>query len=367
MRILPRVHIRVIADDFTSATDALAAFAQRGWATRVALRSPPPWGSAGSEVWSTDTDSRGLPDDAAAEMAASWARQWRYADILVKQFDSTLRGPVAAEVLAAWQASGRSKLIVAPAFPAARRTTDRGRVLVDGVPVCKTEFANDPLNPVRESSLPALFAARGQTLQCARDAIEAMAQLVEHDALVVDAATEADLEALVMRAGARRDVLWAGSTGLLRAFAMTLSTSAQPHPSWHAAQRPAVVVGSRNPRSREQHRHAQAKARGATLWATPDEPGDPERLTARLADEVCEAVLSGCCDGLVVTGGETAKHIARRLQAQDIRVLREVQPGIPLCLMHTPHGVIPLVTKAGGFGDDDVFMQCLQALTRVPS
>ena len=98
------------------------------------------------------------------------------------------------------------------------------------------------------------------------------------------------------------------------------------------------------------------------LWATPEERGDPERLTARLVEEVCEAVLSGRCDGLVVTGGETAKHIARHLQVQEIRVLREVQPGIPLCLMHLRGGVIPLVTKAGGFGDDDVFIQCLQAL-----
>lgn len=152
----------------------------------------------------------------------------------------------------------------------------------------------------------------------------------------------------------------------LRAFAMTLPTQAAIHPSWQLAQRPGVVVGSQNPRSREQHRHVQASGQGATLWATPEERGDPQRLTALLVEEVCEAVLAGRCDGLVVTGGETAKHIARRLQVQDIRVLHEVQPGIPLCLMHTPRGVIPLVTKAGGFGDDDVLTQCVQAMTGEP-
>ena len=125
------------------------------------------------------------------------------------------------------------------------------------------------------------------------------------------------------------------------------------------------MVGSQNPRSRAQHRQLKANANGAILWATPEEPGDPDQLTAQLVDEVCDAVRAGRCDGLVATGGETAKHIARRLQAQEIRVLSEVQPGIPLCLMHTPRCVIPLVTKAGGFGDDDVFMQCLQALTGV--
>jgi uncharacterized protein YgbK (DUF1537 family) len=206
---------------------------------------------------------------------------------------------------------------------------------------------------------------KGQTLACARDAADAEAQVALHDAVVVDAATEADLHALVKRLGDRRDIVWAGSTGLLRALAMALATQAEPGASWTPVQRPGVVVGSQNPRSREQHRHAQAKALGATLWATPDVRGDPEQLTAQLVDDVCEAVLAGRCDGLVVTGGETAKRVAHRLQAHDIRVLREVQPGIPLCLMQTPGGVIPLVTKAGGFGDDDIFMQCVQAMTGV--
>ena len=180
------MQIRVIADDFTSATDALPAFAQRGWSTRVVLRPTPALVSDAFEVWSTDTDSRTLPDDAAAALAATWARQWREADILVKQFDSTLRGPVVAEMLAAWHASERSKLIVAPAFPAAGRSTVQGHVLVDGVPVHETSFASDPLNPVRNSSLPALFAVKGQALPCARDAVEAEAQLAIHDAVVVD-------------------------------------------------------------------------------------------------------------------------------------------------------------------------------------
>ena len=359
------MQIRVIADDFTSATDALPAFAQRGWATRVVLDTASPQAAQACEVWSTDTDSRTLADAAAAEVVAGWARHWQGADILIKQFDSTLRGPVAAEVLAAWQGSGRGKLVLAPAFPAAGRTPAEGQVLRHGVPVHQTAFAHDPLNPVRESSLPTLFAAQGRALRSARDAEAAEGLLTSHDAVVVDADTEADLEAVVMRLGPRRDLLWAGSTGLLRAFAMSSPAQAATCPSWRRVQRPGVVVGSRNPRSREQHRRARAlaEAKGVDLWATPEERGDPEQLTALLVNEVCKAVLAGRCDGLVVTGGETAKHIARRLQAQEIRVLHEVQPGIPLCLMHTPCGVIPLVTKAGGFGGDDVFTQCVQAMT----
>lgn len=357
------MQIRVIADDFTSATDALPAFAQRGWSTRIALHAGSALTLGPAEVWSTDTDSRTLDDADAAALAATWTRRWRDADILVKQFDSTLRGPVVAEVMAAWRSSGRGRLVVAPAFPSAGRTTVHGEVLVDGVPVQETAFARDPLNPVRVSNLPALFVDHGQALSIARDADEAQAQLAVHDAVVVDAATEGDLQALVARLGDRRDVLWAGSTGLLRALALMLPAQTAPEASWRFAQKPGLVVGSRNPRSREQHLHAQRLATGAMLWATPEEAGDSARVTVELVDMVCDAVLSGRCDGLVVTGGETAKHIARRLEAREVRVLREVQPGIPLCLMHTPCGVIPLVTKAGGFGESDVFLRCVQAIT----
>lgn len=355
------MQIRVIADDFTSATDALATFAQRGWPTRVMLGegvSEP----LAPEVWSTDTDSRALEDSVAGARVAAWAHRWGDADILVKQFDSTLRGPVACEVISAWKASGRSKLLVAPAFPAAGRTTVDGEVRVDGVPVSETSFSRDPETPVRVSSLPGLFAAAGQPLKVARNAAEAIRLLDSVDAVVVDASTEADLEELVLAASQLRNFMWAGSTGLLRALALALALPGQqqPMPTWKGAQQPGVVVGSFNPRSRAQLRHAEA--RGTLIWSTPGELGSSGALTADLVARVCDAVLARRCDGLAVTGGETAKHIARRLQAYEIAVLGEVEPGIPLCLMRTPKGEIPLVTKAGGFGDDDVFERCLQSL-----
>ena len=353
--------IRVITDDFTSATDALPAFAQRGWRTRVVLGeglSAPQL----PEVWSTDTDSRALDGASSGRRVAAWAQQWRDADILVKQFDSTLRGPVACEVIAAWRASGRRKLLVAPAFPAAGRTTVNGEVRVDGVRVAETAFSRDPQAPVRVSSLPDLFAAAGQQLHVARDAAEALGLLDRVDAVVVDASTEADLQKLVLAASQPRDILWAGSTGLLRALALALPERQQAVPAWKAAQRPGIVVGSFNPRSRAQLRHAEA--RGALAWATPDERGASDALTTELVERVCDAVLTGRCDGLAVTGGESARRIARHLQAFDIAVLREVAPGVPLCLMRTPEGEFPLVTKAGGFGDDDVFQRCLQSLRK---
>ena len=66
----------------------------------------------------------------------------------MKKVDSTLRGPLAAEIEAALAASGRTRAVVAPAFPATGRTTVGGVQHLDGVPVHATRFAHDPVSPV---------------------------------------------------------------------------------------------------------------------------------------------------------------------------------------------------------------------------
>jgi D-threonate/D-erythronate kinase len=353
--------IRIIADDFSSATDGLPAFAGRGWNTAVALE---PTHAPEASIVSVDTDSRLLAEVQAASIVTAWATTWKAADILIKQFDSTLRGSVAAEVAAAWHASGKSKLLIAPAFPEAGRSTTNGCVLVDGTPVHQTAFANDPLNPVRESNLQTLFSKHGLTLTLAANAEQASALLDTWDVVLVDAKTSDDMASLVKLLSQRRDVMWAGSTGLLRAMARTLPSPKPPasHTAHTPCRQPLIVVGSQNPRSRTQHEFAQRAANNVASLSTPDTRLDPAQVTAQLVDQVVAKLGAGQCDGLVVTGGETAKQIAKALSATGISVLREVQAGIPLCILHTPEGDIPIITKAGGFGDEDIFMRCIRVL-----
>ena len=355
--------LRIISDDFTSATDGLSGFAQQSWPTAVAFLADQ-FQSTG--IVSTDTDSRTWPAHAAAQAVATWAAAWQGADILVKQFDSTLRGPVAQEVQAAWAASGKAKLLVIPAFPAAGRTTVNADVLVNGVPVAQTTFAQDPLNPVHESNILKLFAQAGIALSHAKNANEAIWALESNQAVAMDASSEEELQSIVQMAWARTDIFWAGSTGLMRAFSQALPSLSKPayaHArAFKPAQRPAIVVGSHNPQSRIQLQHAQSVMRDVQIFSTPAEPCEPVLATQQLVEHVVQAIQAGACDGLVVTGGETAKHIARALQASGIQVLREVQPGIPLCVLQTPFGDFPLITKAGGFGDANIFVECVSTL-----
>lgn len=354
------MRLRIITDDFTSALDGTACFAQRRWDTALLLAAA---GIGGAAVASVDTRSREDTAAAATGAVAAVAAAWRHADVLVKQFDSTLRGFVAEECLAARAASGRRKLLIAPAFPSEGRSTEGGSVYVHGVPVHLGAFARDPTRPVTQSSLPQLFGAHGQALQVARDAAHARVLLDSHDAVVVDARCEEDLERLVDGLIGVPDLLWAGSTGLLRAMARRLPpparAAADPAPA-PAAQRPLLVVGSLNPCSRRQLEAARGRC-GVRVLATAaaPRPGALRELVRRSA----QLLRAGACDALVVTGGETARQIVDALPALALRVRREVEAGTPLVTVETATSAFPMITKAGGFGDDRALLRCLDAIT----
>jgi uncharacterized protein YgbK (DUF1537 family) len=83
------------------------------------------------------------------------------------------------------------------------------------------------------------------------------------------------------------------------------------------------------------------------------------QLSAALADLVAPRLSK--IGGLVATGGETARAVLTRAGVVGLRVQGEVEPGIPLC---TALGavVIPVVTKAGAFGDTMALVRCLDAV-----
>lgn len=369
---VPRIaamQVRIVTDDFTSATDGLAGFTGLPGGAHVVMEGlgPDPLGSRShlSAAFSVSTESRHCPPDVAATRVGAWVMRWRHADLLLKQFDSTLRGPLAAECTAAWRASGRPRLLVVPAFPAAGRTTRLGSVLLGDVPVHLTAFAADPHFPVRESSVAQLFAAVGLQLQLAAN-VEAAESLFAagHNAVLVDAQSEHDLVALAERFVADRSVLWAGSTGIARALATAVGQrqKSSPDPRVHCTS-PWVLVGSRHPISRVQAERLRADHPGLMVLCTPDNLVDPDRASLDLAEKTAQAVMRGLCDGLLVTGGETACALADALGVHQLELIGEVEPGVPLSLLHVGERRIAMVTKAGGFGDGQTLHRCVSVLT----
>jgi uncharacterized protein YgbK (DUF1537 family) len=390
--------IAVIADDLTGAADTGVQFVHAGYRTAVFFRATEA-NSDDFDAVAFDTDSRAMPAGFAAKRVVDAAHVARRARVVYKKLDSTLRGNVAAELAAALGSARRDRVIVAPAFPAAGRTTVGGSQRVHGVPVDETEMANDPHTPVREAHIPSLLADAFSSVGVL--GVEDLADpehvgrrtLEDYECVVADAERDADLEALVRAVPDPARVLWAGSAGLALALG-----SVYPGPCagtagvGRAPVRPVlVVVGSLSGVAREQvmrlveangaidvpvddresnavqeavgtAREALAGGTCAVVRSPEERVASSESVLGSLAEVATLLSEEGLFKGLVLTGGATAVGVARGLGASGIRLEGEVETGVPMGVLVGPRPY-PVVTKAGGFGGPDTLEGAVEALT----
>ena len=354
---MPELRVSIVADDLTGACDAAVGFTRAGFSADVVLAGGEP--AAGVDVLAIDVRSRHLPATEAARRTGEWIGALRDTRLLIKKFDSTLRGNVRAELDAALAASGRRAALVAAAFPLYGRTTAEGIQRLDGVPVHEGFAGDDPVSPARTSDLLALLGATPLRRDELGDAARIEALLGRGGFVVADAETDDDLDTLVRTAPA--GVLWAGSTGLTQAFGRVLS-GPRRRAERPAARRVVVAVGSLNPRTRHQLTRLRATADPrVTIVASPETGAqDPLAVAEELGTAVLAAVRAGA-DAVVLTGGDTAAAALNALETTGFAVLDEVEPGIPVGLLRGGHA-IPAVTKAGGFGSDDALTASVAAL-----
>ncbi|RKS08204.1 uncharacterized protein YgbK (DUF1537 family) [Nocardiopsis sp. Huas11] len=402
--------IAVLADDLTGAGDTAAQFLRAGWRTELQLTAA----DSRAQVVAVSTDSRAMPAERAAETAAEAARHMRGsgATHLYKKVDSTMRGPVRAEidgVLSAW--SPDAVAVVCPAFPATGRVVRDGVLLVDGVEVHRTAIGRDPVGPVTESRVPALLGATHTRLTGDDD--EANAELLRGlgPVVVVDAEDDDDLARL---AGAVRalgpDAVPVGSAGLaahlstvwaeegLPAGAVAAPAGATTNPARSAAMPALIVVTSLHQATREQvavlsadentrieqptshdlgdeetwrvwsagvlSRFDPAAPRTA-LVAPDDRHGDldPASVAHRFGALAAGLAARHPLSGFVVTGGDGARALTSVLDARGITLTGEVAPGIPIgTLTGGPLDGNAIVTKAGGFGSPTALLAAADAV-----
>lgn len=368
-----------LADDLSGALDAAAAFHHAGRRVRIEL-SAGDWEAPGEgEVVGVTTETRNAsPTAAAAAVALALARGRAVgARLVYKKIDSTLRGPLAAEIDALARDLPGVRLLFCPANPAVGRTVLDGVLLVRGVPVHDTEFARDPICPVRESDLRRLLrGVRGA------------------DLVVVDAASDADLDAAVQRmAAAGRAWVGIGSGALAKPVA-ALDSRATAAPSAPAgAPLPPgpllMLCGSAHPTN-----HAQAErltqARGvrvhelpiggagaeaaiAAVIATLEARGGASLLVEEKRHDSATALqivttaavaIRAATGGarLFVTGGETAFAVCAALGVRRLDYLAELEPGLSLARAGSPQGPLLLANKPGGFGSIEAWIRAWDAL-----
>lgn len=158
----------VIADDLTGAAEVAGAALRFGLSAEVQIgrvyASP-------ADVVVIDANSRSLSSDAAAAMVLELTSQAmdQQPDVVFKKVDSLLRGPVAAEIAAMRTVAGFQECLLVCANPLRGRTVVGGRIFIDGVPLQKTSFANDPEHPCSTNDVVELLNQRGTAVPAVND------------------------------------------------------------------------------------------------------------------------------------------------------------------------------------------------------
>jgi D-threonate/D-erythronate kinase len=377
--------VAVVADDLTGAADAAAGFLRAGLSAIVTWADPHVDSALTREadVIAVDAGSRalGAADARAVTAAVVTAMFQAGVTTIFKKIDSTLRGHIGVEVRAAIDAWHPGSIaVVAPAFPAMGRTTVDGRQRLHGVTLDRPAIAALLDHVGIRSRVLDLRAVRSNAV---RDALsESMAE--GHGALVCDAETDDDL-LIIARAGVdfARGPIWVGTGGLASAVAANCAPRHRRRPTVMIRSRSSagivIVVGSGTPVAMEQ---AAALRRVAGIVSLPPdaaeiasalragrdilvsvEPMMSDREDVDVARGLGQALKPLATDvgGVIVTGGETATQVLRGWGVRALNLLEEIESGVPLATT-VGSRALPVVTKAGAFGDAGTLVRALGRL-----
>ncbi len=389
--------IAIIADDLTGAMDAAAPFAKRGAHTRVLFSDNPAAEELlnAPEVLARTTDSRHL-DPVRAIHRVHQALSDLEDRLPFKKIDSTLRGNIVPETLAVLEATGRRHLLITPAFPGQGRILRGGEVFVHGVPLAETAIAKDALSPPLEIPLAMAFGGKLGVLvhEIDRPVDLHLAPGEAVHVYVVDGESDDELLQLAQFAIAHRDeVVVAGSAGLGNALATAIYGSTSDLKVRRDTRPLLYIVGSRTPQSSaqlerivdcgakliviESHEGRVDLDQALTSLARLDYDQFAYVLTLRQRDKVApDAPLVASAlatvahqlinemdiGAIVVTGGDTAQALMADLGVHSVDLAGELLPGIALGVVPHRKRSFKLVTKAGGFGDPELFVTLMKEL-----
>lgn len=408
----------IIADDLSGAADCGIACAGHGLNTVVALGGATY--DTDADVLSVDGDTRRLDAKNAAAETIRLVQKYVHDNelLLFKKLDSTLRGNIGAELGAMlgalrsrqWQ-SERIVTVFAPAFPAAGRTTANGRQLVHGMPLEETEIWKRH-GMSGKADISGMLSAAGMRSahlplhlirSSDRSLGDAMIEFAKNaDVLICDAETDEDLRGIAVASFALgRGTVWAGSAGLARHLppAAELDRSLHYQSEQPLASGPALfVIGSVSRVSREQVKVLSTVPGVICVVLSPEilltgseSPGWRELdlelwkaletgrdvvasigmeseidmakaplLSAALADFV--APHADRVGGLVASGGETARSVLQAWGVTGLRLIGELEAGLPFAVTEKWKRQLPVLTKAGDFGGPQTLLNCHQFL-----
>ena len=397
------VRFCVIADDLTGAMDTGVGLTKAGLDTTITFSSI---GDLKPEAVVATTDSRAdSPTDAYRHVKAVGERFRDY--YIYKKIDSTLRGNVAAELQALLDVTQASKAVVCPAFPSIKRTVVNGELLVDGVPVHQTSLAKDPVSPVTKSNIADLLQSGSgipsesillADVELGPQHLTQRITEASSRAVVIDAKDDKHLRCIADALALNREH-WlpcgSGGLGAQIPLAFGFPTHSQPLPPMPQGSA-LIAIGSRNEVSIRQILRLIEKLDPHVVKVEPREFGTRSGREPRanqiahevgriladkqlailssslsdfmpqyrylmahvLGDIVMKVLSGGGLAGLFLCGGDVARAVCGEERIQALHILGELQPGVVVGeTVGQNYQGLRMITKAGGFGNEDALVQ----------
>ncbi|KYO64489.1 four-carbon acid sugar kinase family protein [Thermovenabulum gondwanense] len=400
--------IIIIADDFTGANDTGVQLTKKGYKTYTLIDMENfTLKDLECDALVLDTESRGLSSENAYERVKQVIKNLKSVislklegEIIYKKVDSTLRGNIVEEIKAIYEELKPELIVFAPAYPKNNRITLNEIHYVNGIPVDKSEFAEDIKNPVRVSNIKILFKNEGNVFKVRhvyRDEIKNLEKIIKNiegiNTLTFDAENDKDLLEIatqVLKSG--KKVLWVGSAGLAEALILsmkkegkiiTISGSTRTvaiSQLMNLSEKeciPIINIDLYNLFSNEE----EEKNRICSLVNTYYDKDiiitscmgqqdldvtknislelgiDLKDISQIIAEKISEISLKVINiqkpKGLILTGGDIAFNVVKKLNAKIIKINKEIEPGIPeIELLKGPFKGLKIITKAGGFGNE---------------
>lgn len=419
--------IGVVADDITGSNDIGVMLAKNGF--RVTVLSledaPTPADFAEADVLVINTGSRLDTAALAADKSARAAVFLRDngCEMVYTKTCSVFRGNIGASFDAVQDALGVKTSMVVAGFPRNGRTTVDGVHYLNGVPVSETNFANDPVTPLKFSRLSELIGQQSARpcrvfthdwLDKEADVRRAHLEALKAEAayVIFDVRNQEDLATVAALIRDERNICGASAVCeelpgawhqvspvelyhpdenhegvLILAGSLTPQTTRQIAALENAGVaahvlNPALLLSEADRAAAVKEAVAYAAARltkgeDVLVYAARDTAGVREK-SARLGISDVEA---GRCISLafeaiarqvrtetgltryLVAGGETSDSVSRGLNVRTMHIWQEIEPGVPVMTARTAHGEeLALVFKSGSFGSDAFLLNAAQIL-----
>lgn len=384
--------IAVIADDFTGANDI--GIQLKKYKMTVATMFDDVEIEKDVKVY--DTQSRNISEkEAKIRIKKTYDNiENKGFDKFYKKIDSTLRGNVKAEIDEIIKITGKTISLVV-AFPKTFRTVKDGKHYVDSVELHKTDFANDPVKPIKTNDLKEIFPeSKLIKISDIKGKMDLKVDKNSGDILIFDSETDEDLELVakfLFENGL--DSFVAGSAGIMDYL---------PKYWGFEKNRVMMVSGSCNEKNIEQIKNFVSKnekklkiirldlkkfeysvyGNGKDILIQNIEEKKEmkeildyhikkgmlrDEITKKISEYIGELtaklVKEDKIKALFIAGGETTINVLKALRIKGINLEYQIETGVVKGMDFEK--VYHIITKPGGFGSKKIYENAYEILKTV--